>query len=139
MELIQALVCDRAVTTKDGKLDLHGVFNDLFAAGFPARQERMTLVVGIEWDRSDEGRFNFKVDLLDPTGRPIMTLDGHTDVDRRGPEQPPARTRLIMPLNDVVFTRPGAFRFTLRVKGEELKGPSIHIMESAPPPPRPES
>ena len=36
MELIMALVCERAVTTKDGKLDLHGVFNDLFAPGFPA-------------------------------------------------------------------------------------------------------
>src|SRR6185436_9697808 len=98
--------------------------------GFPARQERMVLLLGIEWDRADEGRFAFKVDLLDPTGRPVMTLDGHTDVDRRGPEQPPARTRLIMPLKDVVFTRPGAFRFTVRVKGQELKGPAIHIMDS---------
>ena len=102
MELIMALVCERAVTTKDGKLDLHGVFNDLFAPGFPARQERLVLVLGLEWDRSDEGRFTFKVDLLDPTGRPVMSLDGHTDVDRRRPDQPPARTRLIMPLKDMV-------------------------------------
>lgn len=137
MELIQALVCDRAVTTKDGKLDVFGVFNDLFAPGFPARQERMTLVMGIEWDRADEGRFSFKVDLLDPTGRPMMTLDGHTDVDRRRPDQPPARTRLIMPLKDVVFVVPGPHRFTVRVKGQELKGPAIHIMDSPPPPPPP--
>jgi hypothetical protein len=137
VELILALVCDRAVTTKDGKLDVHGAFNDLFAPGFPARQERMVLVLGLEWDRSDEGRFTFKVDLVDPTGRPILTLDGNTDVDRRRPEQPPARTRLIMPLNDVVFLGPGAYRFTVRVKGQELKGPALHIMtaETAPPVP----
>jgi hypothetical protein len=135
VELIMALVCDRAVTNKEGKLDLHGVFNDLFAPGFPARQERLVLVLGLEWDRSDEGRFTFKVDLLDPTGRPVMTLDGHTDVDRRGPDQPPARTRLIMPLKDIVFLAPGPHRFTVRVKGQELRGPALHIMtaESAPP------
>ena len=127
MELIMALVCDRA-HAKDGKLDVHGVFNDLFAPGFPARQERMVLVLGIEWDRADEGRFAFKVDLLDPTGRPTLTLDGHTDVDRRTPTQPPARTRLIMPLMDVVFSRPGAYRFTVRIKGKELQGPPLHVM-----------
>jgi hypothetical protein len=130
MELIQALVCDRAVTGKDGKLDLYGVFNDLFAPGFPARQERMTVVIGIEWDRDDEGRFTFKVDLSDPSGRPTLTLDGHTDVDRRRPDQPPARTRLVMPLTDVVFMRPGAYRFAVRVKGKELKGPAIHILDA---------
>lgn len=130
MELILALVCDRAVNTKEGKLDVYGAFNDLFATGFPARQERMVLVLGIEWDREDEGRFNFKVDLVDPIGRPILTLDGHTDVDRRTPERPPARTRLIMPLKDVVFMGPGAYRFNLRVKGKELRGPAIHIMTS---------
>jgi hypothetical protein len=137
MELIQAMVCDRAVTTKDGKLDVHGVFNDLFAPGFPARQERMVLVLGIEWDRSDEGRMLFKVDLLDPTGRPMLTLDGHTDVDKRRHDQPPARTRLVMPLVDTVFLAPGAYRFTVRVKGQELKGPPLHLFaaESAPPAP----
>jgi hypothetical protein len=136
VELTLALVCDRAVTTKDGKLDLHGVFNDLFAPGFPARQERLVLVLGLEWDRTDEGRFSFKVDLLDPTGRPVMTLDGHTDVDKRRPDQPPARTRLIMPLKDIVFSAPGAHRFVVRVKGQQLNGPALHIMtaDSAPAP-----
>ena len=53
MELILALMCDDASTTSDGKLDVHGVFNDLFAPGFPARRDKMVLVAGIEWDRED--------------------------------------------------------------------------------------
>lgn len=135
MELILGMVCDQALATKDGKLDVHGVFNDLFAPGFPARQERMVLVLAIEWDRSDDGRFHFKVDLEDPSGRPTLTLDGHTDVDKRSAEQPPARTRLVMPLKDVVFLGPGAYRFAVRVKGKQLGGPTLHLMsaEHAPP------
>jgi hypothetical protein len=92
MELIMALVCERAVTTKDGKLDLHGVFNDLFAPGFPARQERLVLVLGLEWDRADEGPLHVQGGPARPAGRPVMTLDGHTDVDRRPPiSRPHAR------------------------------------------------
>ncbi len=123
-----ALVCEDARTTPDGKLDIHGIFNDLFAPGFPARQARMVLVMGIEWDRKDDGRYQFLVDVEDPTGRPILTLDGHTDVDRRAPERPPARTRLIMPLEQVVFPQPGAYRLVLRMKGTRLEGPALHVL-----------
>ena len=130
-----ALVCDRARTTEDGKLDVHGVFNDLFAPGFPAKQPRMMLVLGIEWDRSDEGRYKFRVDLEDPTGRPTLTLEGHTDVDKRSPERPPARTRLIMPLEEVVFPMPGAYRFKVQMKGTQLQGPALQVILAATAPP----
>jgi hypothetical protein len=135
VELTLALVCDRARATEDGKLDVQGVFNDLFAPGFPAKQNRMMLVMGIEWDRADDGRYKFRVDLEDPTGRPTITLEGHTDVDKRGPDRPPARTRLIMPLENIVFPIPGAYRFMLRVKGSQLQGPTLHLFQSEAPPP----
>jgi hypothetical protein len=128
--LILALLCDDACTTADGKLDMHGVFNDLFAPGFPARREKMVFVAGIEWDRKDSGRFQFKIDLVDPSGRPALTLEGHTDVDERPEDRPPARTWLIMPLENVVFTRPGCYRFTIRIKGTELTGPALHVFPS---------
>ena len=127
MELILTLLCDSARTAADGKLDMHGVFNDLFAPGFPARREKMVFVAGIEWDRTDSGRFQFKVDLMDPSGRPAMTLEGHTDVDERPENRPPARTWLIMPLENVVFTGPGRYRFGIRVKGTDLNGPALHV------------
>jgi hypothetical protein len=130
MELILTLLCDDAGATKDGKVNVKGLFNDLFAPGFPARRDKMMLVAGIEWDREDEGRFQFKVDLTDPSGRPILTLDGHTDVDKRTPDRPPARTWLIMKLEDVVFRGPGMHRITVRVKGQELRGSALHVLTS---------
>ncbi len=132
MDLQMALVCDEARETPDGKLDATGVFNDLFAPGFPARQDRMVLVVALEWDRSDDGRHRFRVDLLDPSGSPSLTVEGETDVDKRTPDRPPARTRLIMPLENVVFPTPGAYRFRIRVKGRVFDGPPLHLLESPP-------
>lgn len=132
MDLLLALVCDDARATPEGKLDVHGIFNDLYAPGFPAKQDRMVLVLVLEWDRRDAGRFKFRVDLMGPGGRPSFTVDGHTDVDERAPGQPPARTRLLMPLEEIVFPEEGAYRFVVRVKGRELRGPSLYLVRSEP-------
>lgn len=128
MHIQLALVCDDARMRPDGKMDVEGVFNDLAAPGFPAKQERMVLVTTIEWDRGEEGRNKFRVDLMGPEGRPSLTVDGETEVDRRPPDRPPPRTRLIMPLEDVIFPRPGKYTFEVRVKGKRLRGPSIFVM-----------
>ncbi len=135
MELQLALVCDDARTNPEGKLDVHGVFNDLYAPGFPAKQDHMVLVMAVEWDRSDEGRFRFRVDLEDPDGTPSLRVDGETEVDRRPPGRAPARTRLVLPLRDVVFPRPGRYTFWISLKGRRLPGPSLHVMEQEPLPP----
>jgi hypothetical protein len=132
MHLQLSLVCDDARMRTDGKMDVQGVFNDLVAPGFPAKQERMVLVTTIEWGRDDEGRHKFKVDLVGPDGRPSLTVDGHTDVDRRPADRPPPRTRLILPLESVIFPRPGRYEFRLRVKGKKLRGPSLFVMEGEP-------
>ena len=129
MHIQLALVCDDARMRPDGKMDVEGVFNDLAAPGFPAKQERMVLVTTIEWDRGEEGRNKFKVDLMGPDGRPSLTVDGETEVDRRPADRPPPRTRLIMPLENVVFPRAGKYTFEVRVKGKKLRGPSIFVME----------
>jgi hypothetical protein len=131
VKLLLSLLCDDARVTPDGKLDVHGVFHDLYAPGFPARQDRIVLVLVIEWERQDEGRFTFRVDLLAPDGRPSLTVNGHTDVDRRPLDRPPARAQLVMPLETVVFPAAGAYRFRVRVKGKELEGPTLHLMRGA--------
>lgn len=130
MELALGLVCDEARVDPEGKLDVQGAFHDLYAPGFPARQDRMVLVLALEWDRDDHGRYQFTVDLVDPEGRPSLTVRGQSDVDAREEDRPPARTRLVMPLEDVVFPVPGRYRFRLRAKGRELEGPAVHLVRT---------
>jgi hypothetical protein len=130
MHVQLAFVCDEASMTPDGKMDVRGLFNDLAAPGFPAKQDRMVLVTTIEWDPGDEGRNAFRVDLLGPDGRPSLTVDGHTEVERRAHDRPPPRTRLILPLEGVVFPQPGRYTFEIRVRGRKLRGPSLFLMEA---------
>jgi len=131
MQLLMAVVCDEASVTPEGKLDVHGVFNDLYAPGFPAKQDRMVLVLVVEWDREDEGRYQFRVDLEDDQGKASLSVEGHTDVDRRPEDRPPPRTRLVMPIEEAVFPHPGPYRFSVRMKGRSFTGPSLYLVEAS--------
>jgi len=135
MQLLMAVVCDEARVNPEGKLDVHGVFNDLYAPAFPAKQDRMVLVLVVEWDREDDGRYQFRVDLEDEDGKPSLSVQGHTDVDRRPIDRPPPRTRLIMPIEEAIFPSPGPYRFMVRMKGETFTGPSLYLVEADQAPP----
>jgi hypothetical protein len=129
VDLQYVLLCDEATEAPDGKLDVKGIFHDLLAPGFPAVQERMVLVLVIEWGRKDQGRYNLKAELVGPEGGVVLTVDGHSDVEARPPERPPARTRLVMPLEKVVFPKAGRYFLRVIVKGERFRGPSLHLLE----------
>ena len=124
------LFCTDATTRADGKLDIHGVFNELYAADFPARQDQMVLVGIVEWQRELQGSIPFAVDLVDAEGMAIFSIDGHTEVDARPPSRPPAKSHFILPLKNVMFPVPGSYRVRIRLNDSELAGPSMHLMRS---------
>jgi len=130
MHLRFSCICEDARPTPEGKVDVHGVYHDLAAPGFPARQDLLVLVLVLEWDRADHGRYLFKADLEDEDGKITVTVEGETEVHRPRPEYPPSRSQLIMPLEDIVFPRAGQYQFRVRVKGQTLDGPSLYLMEA---------
>lgn len=127
MRILASAVCDHAAASPDGKLDIRGIFHDLYASGFPARQDKMTLVLVLEWDRSDSGRYTFRVDVRGPGGKPTLTVEGHSEVTPRPRSRPPPRTRLVMPLEDVVFPEPGRYDFRVTAKGRTMRGPVLYL------------
>ncbi len=124
------LFCTDAGAGADGKLSIHGIFNELHAPDFPALQDRIVLVGIVEWPRDVQGRIPFTVDLTDPEGMSIFLIEGHTDVEARPPSQAPAKTQLILPLENVMFPAPGHYRVRINFNGTELAGPSMHLLRS---------
>ena len=127
---ISLFFCEFAHTSADGKLELRGIYNELYASGFPARQDRLVLAGIVEWDRTDDGDHPFQIDLLDPTNAAIFTVDGHSQVDARPASRPPAKTHLILPLENLIFPQAGEFPIRITVKGEKIAGPSLYVMQS---------
>ena len=124
------LFCRDAQTGSDGKLDILGVFNELYAKDFPARQERLVLVGFVAWERELEGRIPFSVELVDAEDMSIFSIEGHTDVDARPPSRAPARTHFILPLKNVIFPAAGRYAVRINLNGREVAGPSMHLLRS---------
>jgi hypothetical protein len=127
MILRLSAVCEAARERPDGRLDLVGVFNELIAPGFPAMQDRMTVVFLVEWEPDESGRLPLRADMLDGDGRKVLTIQGHTDVAPRGADRAPAQTRLIMPLEKVVFPAAGRYRFELLAGGSVADACSFFV------------
>lgn len=127
MELILAAACEDARARPDGRLDLTGVFDELSAPGFPARQDRMTVVFVMEWPPEQEGRQEFRADLLHTDGTRVLTIEGHTDVSADGRRRP--RTQLIMPMKEVIFPQAGEYRFRLTVGDQAMAAFSLFVSE----------
>lgn len=123
------LICDAARLDEVGRLHVHNQYHALSAPGFPAKHD-LTLVLVMEWDRGDTGRYNFDAELLGPDGRPTrFAVRGGTDVAPTTDDRPRARTPLIQPMEEVVFETPGEYRFRLRVKGRTFDGPRLFLIE----------
>ena len=129
MELVLSVVCEAAMERPDGKLDLRGVFNELSAPGFPALQDRMTAVFVVEWEADEAGRQPLRADLVDGDGKRVLTIQGHTEVSARSGDGPPPQTRLVMPMERVVFPHAGRFTFELIAGGDTVRACSIHLVE----------
>jgi hypothetical protein len=132
MDLSLAVICEEARERPDGKLDLIGIYNELSAPGFPAMQERMTVAFVLEWRADETGRQDFRADLVDERDARILTIEGYTEVAPRSAPAVRAQTRLIMPLQQVVFPHAGHYRFDLVAAGDVWPACSIYVGLLAP-------
>ena len=127
---LTALFCEHAETGADGRLTIHGVYNELYAPDFPAKQDRIFLVVLWEWDRAVNGKQPFRFELRDSNGVPVITVDGHTEVRVAEDNQPPAKTHFVFPLENLVFTEAGEFITHMEIGGKTCQGPSLYVMKA---------
>ncbi len=128
MELKLAVICEAARERPDGRLDIIGVFDELLAPAFPAVQERMTVVFVMEWSNDEAGDQPFRADLVHESGRKILGLEGHTVVAPRASGR--AMTKLVQPLDKVVFPAPGDYHFELVAGGNIVEVAGIRLKES---------
>jgi hypothetical protein len=130
MEL-NAFICADARVAHDGRLELSGVLNELYAPAFPARQARLVLVALLVWDAGERGQLAFRVDLEGADGASIFTIDGHTEVADRDRTDVPPKTQLVLPLHNVTFPCAGTYRFVFSVLGKRVSGPALYALNDA--------
>ncbi len=115
MKPLLFLAADYANITGDGKLNVMGIFNDIYSFNFPARHSSMHLVakLGAELEEYDQTR-NFVVKLLDADASHIMDVSGQFQIPKGERGRKP-EVNIILELKDVVFPNPGIYQFVLLI------------------------
>ena len=130
MNLVLAIACDAATVRPQGKLDVQGLYNELSAPNFPAAQEQLTVVLVLEWGARDTGEQPIRADLIAPDGEQVVTIQGHTEVELGPDNEVPPQTRMILPLENVVFQHPGRHFMRVQAGTETVEALPLYVSRS---------
>ena len=119
LEIKLATIADAANISREGKLNITGIFNNIKTASFPASHPCMVLVYVIEGDRSDsQAQHILKVDLIDEDGTLIIpSLEGKINFRTVGDVNKVSASQIIQFAN-VQFKKHGRHEFKILLNGE---------------------
>lgn len=118
MNVTLAVLADYANLSQEGKLNIMGVFDAIYAETFPMIHPEMKLVVQYEAGAADvQATHRIEIHLMDADGRKPMVITGQVAI---GDVQPgyPLKTNSILNIRNAQFERPGDFVFNVLVDGE---------------------
>ena len=134
MNVQVAVLCD-AATDDNGKLNLLGSFDTIYARELPATHPQCAVALRVTFFSSDEGKHNLKLNFVNADGHPIMphlTIP----VEVTLPEEVHFGTRnFIFNFMQLKFDDPGLYSMDITL--DELPQTSIPLLVKhvpAPPP-----
>lgn len=135
MEVTLALLADYANVTREGKLNVMGLFTIINAPALPWVHPQMQLVLELEagpaeWDTQKD----VEIKLLDADANQILAVRGSVKVPR-GEAGKRVRINSIMTFGNVKFDAEGDYIFAILVGGETKKEIPLRVNYVPPAPP----
>ncbi len=131
MRLRYALITDYANVTGDGKLNLIGVSDRIFAYQFPAVHRELYVINSIETENEDDGTVQpIHVQVIDPDGRTLSEIKGEVQIE--GPKQ---IFNQIHCFRDISFVAPGSYQINIFVNGDKASEMTLELMQITAPAP----
>lgn len=114
------LIADYANTTADNKLNVMGIFTQVYSTNFPTIHPQMYLVAQLSASPAEYGRkFKLGVKLLDADAtKEVISFDGEVQVPV-GENGQPAIMNFIVSFVSVIFEKPGSYQFSLLINEDE--------------------
>ncbi len=114
-----ALIADYANISREGKLNILGIFGQILATAVPAIHSQMQLIFSIEADRGESNKdHTLKIELIDADNiQTPMKIEGKVKFGSP-PVGEDVRFNQIIQLNNLQFNKFGAYSFKILVDGE---------------------
>lgn len=118
MNLTLGLIADYANVSREGKLNILGIFNIIWASKFPAVHPSMHLVVRFEAHSAEAGESRaVKIRLVDADGNHLFDFGGPITIPKGQAGNPIVMDHIIA-LNQVTFPKPGTYEFSILVDND---------------------
>jgi hypothetical protein len=117
MQLRIAALADYTNITQNGKLNILGIFSQIYTSAVPAIHPQMQLVLQFVFEPMEAGEKNIRITLLDADGKLVLSLDGTINIPR--PEGPdPLILNQVMQLQNILLPHFGSYEFVVEVDGQ---------------------
>lgn len=125
MDVTLAVCCDAANVSREGKLNLLGIFNSIHAAQFPCTHPHLALVLRVEARMGEEGTYPLELKLVDEDGHTLFVIGGQISLQGAEPGRP-MTAQTIMDINNFSLPRPGTYMFEVVIEGRIVRSIPIH-------------
>lgn len=133
MRVTLAVLADYANVTREGKLNILGIFDAIHSRSFPMIHNQMQLIMRFEADISEKGRQKqIEVRLIDEDGNQLMMLNGQLKIGEVKAGEL-FHTNQILTLQNVKFEKPGNYRFDIFVDNHHEREIPLKVVQIAPP------
>ncbi len=119
MQIRIAALADYTNVTAEGKLNILGIFSQLYAPGVPARHPSMQFVVQFAFEPTETGEKNIRIALQDADGVQVLSLQSSLMI-QAAPGPDPVVVNQVLVLQDVVFPKFGSYEFAIELDGEPM-------------------
>ncbi len=129
MEIDLAVVADAANVSQEGKLNILGVFDTIWARELPFRHASMVFVLRARADFTEQGQHQLEVRLIDADGGQLFKAEGPLVVPGGVPGRA-LKPHVILGLAGVNFQKSGDYSFEVIVDDQHLKSVPLYVMQT---------
>lgn len=130
MDVTLAVLADYSNVSREGKLNVLGVFDIIRAKNFPAVHRSMQLVMTFEAPRSEINTDkNIQVKLIDSDGKQIFEIGRQFTLTSGASNEMMIKSNNILSLNDLVFEKAGDYAFSILINGEEKRSVRLRLIQ----------
>lgn len=128
-----AVLADGANVSREGKLNILGIFDSIQAQQFPVTHPQMQLVMRFEADRSEAGKTKkIEVQLMDEDGQRLFVLGGEFNLSTGRPGEPIGSNHILM-IHMLKFEHPGTYEFKILINDELKAEVPLKVLQFSPP------
>lgn len=129
MKVRFAVLADYSNISREGKINILGVFDIIHSIEIPAVHKEMQLVMRFEADVSERGQQKeVEVRLINDHGEELLKLGGHLAVPIAEPGQFLFSNQVLV-FRDITFPTPGDYQFDIYIEGKKAAGTPLKVVQ----------